>query len=108
MAKEVLKCDETKKGIDISKIAEVVADYYNVSLNDLKSSARSQKISNARHMAVYLSREICGKSFVNIAEFFNKKHTTIMFAHDKIQKKISCNNDLISAVREIKQALKVI
>ncbi len=108
LARKILKCDETKKEIDLSKIANVVADYYNVSVDDLKGSARSQKISAARHMAVYLSRELCGNSFVSIAEFFNKKHTTIMFAHDKIQKEISCNSNLASDSREIKQALKVI
>jgi chromosomal replication initiator protein len=96
LARKILKCDETKKEIDLSKIANVVADYYNVSVDDLKGSARSQKISAARHMAVYLSRELCGNSFVSIAEFFNKKHTTIMFAHDKIQKEISCNSNLAS------------
>ena len=71
-------------------------------------TARSQKTSTARHVAIYLARELSGNSFVNIAEFFEKKHTTIMFAHDKIEKEIKVNNDLSSAIREIKQALKVI
>ena len=58
-------------------------------------------------MAVYLSREITNKSFVCIAEFFDKKHTTIMFAHEKIKKEISTNKELSKAAREIKQVLKL-
>ena len=58
-------------------------------------------------MAIYLSREITNKSFVSIAEFYEKKHTTIMFAHEKIKKEIKANKELSQAAREIKQALKV-
>ena len=46
-------------------------------------------------------------SFVNIAEFYGKKYTTIMYSHQKIKDEISANNELSSAVREIRQALKL-
>lgn len=108
LAKEVLKCEAEKNEISFSQITDVTASYYNVDVKDIMGTSRGQKISTARHVAVYLSRELSGKSFVNIAEFFNKKHTTIMFAHDKIEKDILVNKELASAVREIKQALKVI
>ncbi|MBO5739045.1 chromosomal replication initiator protein DnaA [bacterium] len=107
LAKEVLKCEEKANEIDIERIAQVTAQYYDVDLDDLKGSARSQKISIARHIAVYLAREITEKSFASIAEFFNKKHTTIMFAYEKIKKEIVTNKDFSIATREIKQALKV-
>ncbi len=107
LAKEVLKFDEEEDDVTFEKIAQVTAEYYDVDLDDIMGSARGQKVSAARHMAVYLSREITNKSFVSIAEYFNKKHTTIMFAHDKIKKEISANRELSNAMREIKQVLKV-
>ena len=108
LAREVLKCEEKEKELTISGIAEVTANYYNLTQDEIKSPARNQKISLARQMAIYLTRELTGKSFVSIAEYYGKKHTTIMFAHDKIQKEIEAKNELSSAAREIKQALKVI
>ena len=108
LAKEVLKCEENANEINFETIAQVTAQYYGVDLEDIKGTARGQKVSMARHMAVYLAREITEKSFVSIAEYYNKKHTTIMFAYEKIKKEISVNNDLAYAAREIKQALKVI
>ncbi len=108
LAKEVLKCEEDVNEIDIDTIAEVTAQYYNVDIKELKSTARGQKVSLARHLAVYLAREITEKSFVSIAEYYNKKHTTIMFAYEKIKKEILVNNDIADAAREIKQALRVI
>ena len=106
LAKRVLKCNNDDC-INLDKIAEVTAEYFGISIEDLKGVARGQKISNARHMAVYLSREITQNSFVSIADFYNKKHTTIMFAHEKIKKEIAANNELAETVREIRQALKV-
>ena len=108
LVKDVLKCDEGLSKLNCDTIARVTAEYYNVKLDDLKSTARGQKISTARQIAVYLTRELTKNSFVSIAEYYNKKHTTIMFAHDKIKNGIYSNNNLAQAVREIKQALKVI
>lgn len=107
LAKQVLKCGDGDSEITLEKIAQATAEFYGIELSDLKSTARGQKISTARHMAVYLSREITQKSFANIAEFFEKKHTTIMFAHEKIKKEISANYELTNAAREIRQALKL-
>ena len=107
LVKEVLNFDEAEE-VDFEKIARVTADFYEVDFEELKSTSRGQKISVARHMAVYLSREITQKSFASIAEFYNKKHTTIMFAHEKIKKEISANKELSSAAREIKQALMLV
>ena len=107
LAKEVLKCGDSDGDISLEKIAQVTAHYYGVDLSDIKGTARGQKVSVARHMAIYLSREITKKSFVSIAEYYNKKHTTIMFAHDKIKKELAVNREYSSAMREIKQVLKV-
>ena len=108
LVKQVLKCDDSESEISFEKIAQVTAEYFGVELSDLKSTARGQKISAARHIAVYLSREISEKSFEAIAEYYDKKHTTIMYAYEKIKKEINTNNDLAQTAREIKQALKLL
>ena len=107
LAQEVLKCDEKDEEVSFDKIARVTASYFDVDINDIKGTARGQKVSIARHISIYLCREITNQSFVNIAEFYNKKHTTIMFAHDKIKKEKSTNRDIANALREIRMALKV-
>ena len=107
LAQEVRKCDEKDEEVSFDKIARVTASYFDVDINDIKGTARGQKVSIARHISIYLCREITNQSFVNIAEFYNKKHTTIMFAHDKIKKEQSTNRDIANALREIRMALKV-
>lgn len=108
LAKSVLKCNEVEEDISLDKIVEVTAKYYGVEISDIMGTARGAKVSAARHLSIYLSREITNMSFAAIAKFYGKKHTTIMFAHEKIKKDLPLKNDLAEAIREIKQGLKFI
>ncbi len=105
-AKRVLNCEANKKEITIEKVAQTTAEYYGVTLNDFKGTSRNQKVSGSRHIAVYLAREITEKSFESIAEFFNKKHTTMLYSYEKIKDEIKINKDLDRAISEIKNKLK--
>ncbi|MDD3436371.1 MAG: chromosomal replication initiator protein DnaA [Candidatus Gastranaerophilales bacterium] len=104
--KKVLKCDCKAKKIDIEHIAKIVCNHFEVTEKDLKSPARNQKISHARQIAIYLTREITGMSFVSIAEFFNKKHPTILFSYEKIKEEIKVNNDLNDLIENLKIKIK--
>ena len=105
-AKRVLNCDATKKEITIDKVAKVTAEYYGVTLADFKGASRNQRVSGSRHIAVYLAREITEKSFESIAEYFNKKHTTMLYSYEKIRDEIKVNKELDRAIAEIKTKLK--
>lgn len=106
LAKKVLKCDDKKKEITIYDVAKHTAEHFGVSIDDFKSPARGQRISNARQIAVYLSREITGSSFEQIADFFNKKHPTMLYSYDKVKKDITVKKDLASTINELKREIK--
>lgn len=104
--KRVLNCEASKKEITIKDVAKTVGDYYGITIAEFQSSARSQKISSARHIAVYLSRELTEKSFENIAEYFKKKHTTMLYSYEKIKDELKVNKELERTVEELKNSLK--
>lgn len=104
--KKILKCDCKAKNIDIESITGVVCKYFDVSQSDLKSSARNQKISHSRQIAIYLTREITQMSFVNIAGFFNKKHPTILFSYEKIKEEIKTDKNLNQLICDLKKEIK--
>ncbi len=106
LVKKVLKCDDKKREITFEEIAKAVGDYYGVTVDDFKSPSRGQKISNARHIAVYLSREVTEKSFEQIAEYYKKKHPTMLYSYDKIKKEIQNNKELERSISEIKNTLR--
>lgn len=104
--KKVLNFDIKAKKIDIKRITDIVCKHFNTTEEDLKSPARNQKISHARQIATYLSRDMTQMSFVAIAEFFNKKHPTILFSYEKIKEEIKTNKELNDLICELKKEIK--
>jgi len=106
MVKKILKCNAKLKDIDIDGIAKVVCKHFDVSLKDLQSTARNQKISHSRQIAVYLTRELTQLSFVAIANFFNKKHPTILFSYEKIKEELKTDNNLAQLIADLTKEIK--
>lgn len=105
-AKKVLNCEAVKQEVTIAQVAKAVGDYYGVSIADFLSSARNQRVSSARHVAVYLTREITQKSFEAIAEYFNKKHTTMLYSYEKIRDDLKTNKNLEQDISVIRRTLR--
>ena len=106
LAKKALNCSLKAKNIDIESIVKIVCKHFDVSQTDLKSTARHQKISHTRQIAVYLIRELTQLSFVNIANFFNKKHPTILFSYEKIKEEIKTDNNLNQLICDLTEKIK--
>lgn len=68
-------------------IEKAVCDFCQVNPTDLKSSSRQKRISTARMLAMYLSREYTGSAFSEIGEFFGgRSHSTVIAARKKVTK----------------------
>jgi chromosomal replication initiator protein len=105
-AQRALKLEIKKNELTAKVIAEKVAQYFDVTVKDLQSSARNQKVSKARQIAVYICREFLGMSYESIGEFFDKKHTTVMYSCNNIAEKISNDKEIKQTIENIKQTLK--
>ena len=92
---------------DIQKIQSVVADYYKINVEDMKSKKRTNNIAFPRQIAMYLSRLLTDESLTRIGlEFGGKDHATIIHAFDKIDKEIKENKNLEQVINSIKNKLK--
>ena len=96
-----------KKELTVSNIKKCVADYYNLSVAQINSKARTANIIVARHIAMYLVRELIKDiSFIQIGnEFGGRDHSTVMKACDKVQKNIEKDMNYRKAIAEIKDKL---
>lgn len=73
--------------LTIKKIKKEVCNYYNITLKQIESKSRTADIANARHIAIYLCRELLDYPFKRIgSEFGNRDHSTIMTSYEKINK----------------------
>ncbi len=101
-----LKLVQKDRGLQISKIQEVVANYFQISTEELKGKKRVRQIVVPRQIAMYLSRELTNASLPKIGqEFGGKDHTTVMHACDKIGKQIQTDTEIKAAVFDLKQML---
>lgn len=88
---------------NIAKIQKAVADYYKITVEDLKSKKRTANINYPRQVAIYLSRTYTNESFPKIGlEFGNRDHSTIIHACDKIKEDLEKNLELKDIIKEIK------
>ena len=89
LAEMVLKdiiSDPAGEEITPALIMGQTADYFDISIDDLCSANRSRTIVNARHIAMYLCRELTDLSLPKIGrEFGGRDHTTVMSANKKIR-----------------------
>ena len=74
--------------VTVERIIDEVARTYGVSAEEIRSTKnRSSNISNARHIAIYVTRELTTLSMVAIGEEFGKRHySTIIYTIQKVQK----------------------
>ena len=93
--------------LDTKTIKRIVADYYGLTQAQLVSKSRTKAISNARHIAIYLSRKHLDLPYNKIGEDFGKRdHSTIISACDKIEKNLKTDQLLAKAVFELESKLK--
>ena len=96
----------TSEKANIQKVQKAVADYWKISVDDLKSKKRSASIAFPRQVAMYLSRTLLNESFERIGlEFGGKDHSTVMHSCDKIKDEIERNNELKNSIEVIKKNL---
>lgn len=109
LAAEALRgLQTTTKSADISiaNIQKTVADYFQVSVDDLKGKKRIKQIVMPRQIAMYLARELTINSLPKIgSEFGGRDHTTVMHAYEKIQEAINTNDELKDKIVELQNLL---
>ncbi len=94
------------KGLDIEKISEVVAAYCGVALNELRSPSRVKELAKARHISIYLCRELLQISHERIGKYFSgRKHSSIIHSINLIKGEISRDRSMALVIEDIKAKL---
>ena len=94
---------------DIQSIQRIVAEYFQISVEDIRSKKRNANISNPRQIAMYLCRCMTEESFPRIGiEFGGKDHSTVMHSVEKIEKEIKANKDLANQIEKLKKDISTV
>lgn len=77
------------QSVNTDQVLEAVAEFYHVTLDDLKGRSRNKEVVLPRQMAMYLLREETASSLPQIGEALGgRDHTTVMYSVDKMGEEI--------------------
>ena len=103
----VVNQNNNSNALTIDKIKMAVSDYYKISTSQLSASIRVSNISNARHIAMYLCRNLLDVPFIKIGEEFGgRDHSTVINACEKVEKLLKNDPNFKHAIEDIKILLK--
>lgn len=84
--------DTNKNIVTPDQILRESADYYKISLSELKGKTRRKNVAKPRQMAMYLMRELTKLSFIQVGlEFGGRDHSTVYHACQCIEKELTEN-----------------
>lgn len=86
----------------IEQVQQIIANNYNISLEDIRGKRKSNDITIPRQIAMYICRIYLKESLPKIgAEFGGKDHTTVMHAVNKIKKEVETNDELNIEINKV-------
>jgi len=112
LAKKVLKDILPEKSdyrISTQKILKEVSSYFSIPITGITSNKRNKKISHARQIAMFLSRELTGDSLPKIGKVIgNRDHATVIYGVNKISALIKNDRVVYNQIQEITSKIKTI
>jgi chromosomal replication initiator protein len=87
-------------------ILEETALYFGLDQEDLLSKSRSRPLTTARHVSMYLLRELTGLSLIKIGEYFNRDHTTALHGIKKIEALMPARGSTYRQVQELTKKIR--
>lgn len=90
----------------VSKIIDVVSKYFDLDSSMLKGKMKKKNVTDARAIAMYLSRIMTDESLERIGlEFGGRDHSTVIYSHEKISNELKTNIKLQEEIKILKEKI---
>jgi len=95
--------NDTPPELTVEKIVDEVARTFGVSSEDIRSiKNRRANLSNARHIAIYIVRELTDLSMIQIGNEFGGRHySTIVYTVQQVEKNMNKDSKIKETVEDI-------
>ena len=90
--KDILN-EQMSTPVTIEKIVMDVSKVYNVSVTDIRGKSRKQEVAEARKLAMYIVKEICGLTMEEIGkEFGGRDHSTVVYSIGQVAQRLKTDS----------------
>ena len=96
-----------RQSVDMDFIQSVVAQYFQISKEDLKGKRRAHNLVYPRQIAMYLCRKMLDVSLPDVGKLFGgRDHTTVIHSCDKIAREVEHDKKLQTQVEELEVKIR--
>lgn len=89
------------------QIVSAVSKFYDIPVDQIKGQRRNAPIVHARHVAVFVTRELTQDSWKHIGTLFgDRDHTSMMHGYQKIHERVHNDRTLRAEVKQIMRLLQ--
>jgi len=92
--------------IMVERILSAVSKKHGVSVEDIKSKRKTDNIANARHMCIYIIKQLTDLPLKDIGEIFKRDHSTVHFSISKMETYIKTKNNYEKELNELIKEIK--
>jgi chromosomal replication initiator protein len=93
--------DATTMQISTAAIMAATAEYFEITVEELRGPGKTRALAQSRQIAMYLCRELTDLSLPKIGQAFGRDHTTVMYAEKKIRGEMAERREVFDHVKEL-------
>lgn len=110
LAREVIQkfVTQISKQVTVESIKELVADYFEMSVDKLQSKTRKRSIVIARQLSMFLAKKMTNQSLKAIgAKFGGRDHSTVIYSCNAVQDLMDTDAIFKDTVQELEKQLSM-
>ncbi|MDR1599348.1 MAG: chromosomal replication initiator protein DnaA [Oscillospiraceae bacterium] len=98
--KDMFKNNDSN-ALNTDLIISETAKYYSLPVSDIKGKRRTRSIALARHVSIYIIRQLTNLPLADIGAIYERHHTTILSSITFIEDMIKTSENLSQSIRDI-------
>ena len=104
--RHVSKHNNDDHAVSVPRIQKAVADYYKLTVDNLRVRSNARHVLFPRQIAMYLCKRLTKASYPDIArQFGGKHHTTVIHSVEKIESLIGNDSELGTTVKRLIESI---